>query len=90
MQAQYVSCSGLSTSWTQGVNTCQAITIEIGAKYLAEWENQVLSSRLGNKTFLFQSTRQHLIFPFGQILGADLDGDSLTSVTNPRRSCSCG
>jgi hypothetical protein len=28
-------------SWTQGVNTCQAITIEIGAKYLAEWENQV-------------------------------------------------
>jgi hypothetical protein len=33
-------------SWTQGVDTCQAITIEIGAKYLAEWENQVLSSRL--------------------------------------------
>jgi hypothetical protein len=28
-------------SWTQGVNTCQAITIEIGAKYLAEWENHL-------------------------------------------------
>lgn len=28
------------------MDTCQAITIEIGAKYLAEWENQGLSSRL--------------------------------------------
>lgn len=36
-----------------GVDTCQAITIKVGAKYLAEWENQVVSSRLEEKRLVF-------------------------------------
>lgn len=34
-------------------DTCQAITIKVGAKYLAEWENQVVSSRLEEKRLVF-------------------------------------
>jgi hypothetical protein len=36
---------------TRAVDTCPAITIEVSAKYLAEWENQVVSNRLEEKGF---------------------------------------